>query len=433
MTLANPKHFTDREAALAAYDALWQPETTQRILNIEGISGNGKTTLLWYIAHHYDQSDRPRLVVDLAVESWRFQDHALLDYLVDGFKPYLPRNADEDYGKQAAQLDAEAAAIRRSALQVEINQHASAGGQITHSPITVTAEMNIRLAEHRRATRSQLTRTLMRLLQPLARRECVLLLDTYELVQQNSDGDFRSWLEEGLVESILVSLPAWRVVVAGRENLPYRADRHRQQRLPHWTRAEGDQFLGSYRLANAPLQAAIFEHCQGHPLLTDLAREVWTQGAAAQIPLTPADLSQDVDEEAGVRWLQKLLLERLKEPLKSGLEIAAMLRHLSLEALNALLPEDNQLTRAHYRQLLTFSFVQRPTGQPAAVHDLVRQTQDAWYRKQEPRLYQATHQKALQYYTQLPPEMPPDDKLPDLLYQKAVWPTVIICFIFSGI
>lgn len=53
MTLPDPKHFTDREAALAAYDALWQPETTQRILNVEGISGNGKTTLLWYIAHHY--------------------------------------------------------------------------------------------------------------------------------------------------------------------------------------------------------------------------------------------------------------------------------------------------------------------------------------------------------------------------------------------
>lgn len=73
MTLPDPKHFTDREAALAAYDALWQPETTQRILNVEGISGNGKTTLLWYIAHHHDQSDRPRLVVDLAVEAGAFR------------------------------------------------------------------------------------------------------------------------------------------------------------------------------------------------------------------------------------------------------------------------------------------------------------------------------------------------------------------------
>jgi hypothetical protein len=46
MTLPNPKHFTDREAALAAYDALWQPGISQRVLNIQGLSGNGKTTLL---------------------------------------------------------------------------------------------------------------------------------------------------------------------------------------------------------------------------------------------------------------------------------------------------------------------------------------------------------------------------------------------------
>ncbi|MER2600588.1 MAG: hypothetical protein ABTQ73_13805 [Caldilineales bacterium] len=44
MTLPSPEHFTDREEALAAYDALWSTTNGPRTLNIEGMSGNGKTT-----------------------------------------------------------------------------------------------------------------------------------------------------------------------------------------------------------------------------------------------------------------------------------------------------------------------------------------------------------------------------------------------------
>jgi tetratricopeptide (TPR) repeat protein len=249
---------------------------------------------------------------------------------------------------------------------------------------------------------------------PLAHRESVFLLDTYEKVRQSSDEDFRSWLEDELLEKIIAKLPAWRILLAGRENLPYRADRHHKNTLRHWTEAESRHFLTSYGLTDIPLHRAIFNHCQGHPLLTDYARDVWEQGKAIDRPLTPDDLLHDINQEAAAHWLQKLLLQRLPEPLRSGLEAAALLRYLSLDALNSLLPDEQHLSRDDFSHLLDFSFIQKVPGEASRVHDLIRQTEDAWYRKTE--FYRECHKQALQYYSQLSDTVPPDDKIPDQLF-----------------
>jgi len=140
MTLAHPKHFTDREAALAAYDALWQGGTTQRVLNIEGLSGNGKSTLLWFIEEHHDKSGRPRLRLSLDNATLTGETHALLDRLADAWEWELPPGALDPYRAEASRWDEEERAMRRAA-PITITQDASGGGRIENAPVSVSTEI----------------------------------------------------------------------------------------------------------------------------------------------------------------------------------------------------------------------------------------------------------------------------------------------------
>jgi len=235
----------------------------------------------------------------------------------------------------------------------------------------------------------------------LAEREMTLFVDSYEYVRHGADAEFRAWFEEQVLEALLQTLPHLRVVVAGREELPFRADRHQRATLRLWTAGESDRFLQSYAIDDPSLLAAIYAHCQGHPLLTNLAREVWSAGADVGRPLTPDELRADINRAAAAQWLVSRLLERLPEKLRAAVRAAALLRELSLDALNAVLDAGDALTTAEYQRLLRFSFVIAPPGQPPRVHDLIRQTEEAWNRTHEPARHQALHALAQAYYAQL--------------------------------
>ncbi len=402
MTLPSPGHFVGREEALAAYDDLWSLRTPQRILNVEGISGTGKTTLLWYIVNHHDQSGRLRVTLDLGDGQLRALDHALLDALVDQLA--LPDHSLSRMGyyKVADRLDRQAAAIRGSRADIRIEQLAQDRGSIGSSPIHVSIAMNQRLADHRRAARHRLTRELLEVCEPLRGRECVLLLDTYEAVGGSADADFRAWLEEELLPGLLARWPGLRVVLAGREELPWRADQHRRTALQGWTRSDSDAFLAQWGVTDDALRKAIFSHCRGHPLLTDMAREVWRAGIDSGVLLTAADLLEGVDREAASEWLFKRLVERLPTPLGEGLRAAALLRRLSLEALNALLDEQRRLDAGAYQRLLRLSIIQRVPGKAAVVHDLLRQVEDARCRQEEPKRFRDCNERAASYYIEEP-------------------------------
>jgi hypothetical protein len=98
---------------------------------------------LWYIANHHDTTERPRLLLDLDSDTLRSRDHALLDRIATSFANHLPPGALRKYNQLVVKLDDEAAAIRRSPINTQIEQTATQGGQITQSPIDVTAEINM--------------------------------------------------------------------------------------------------------------------------------------------------------------------------------------------------------------------------------------------------------------------------------------------------
>ena len=402
MTLPSPAHFTDREDALAAYDALWQPGGSQRVLNIEGMSGNGKSTLLWFLDNHHPRpAARLHLRLDMESASVRQGDYELLDALARQCRPCLDAGALAAYAARKDVALAQAQAIRAAPAEARIEQHVADGSSVAASPNSITFEVATRLADLRRQARTDLLWELCDALAGLAALEMTLFVDSYEYVRHGADAEFRAWFEEQVLEALLQTLPHLRVVVAGREELPFRADRHQRATLRLWTAGESDRFLQSYAIDDPSLLAAIYAHCQGHPLLTNLAREVWSAGADVGRPLTPDELRADINRAAAAQWLVSRLLERLPEKLRAAVRAAALLRELSLDALNAVLDAGDALTTAEYQRLLRFSFVIAPPGQPPRVHDLIRQTEEAWNRTHEPARHQALHALAQAYYAQL--------------------------------
>lgn len=102
MTLPSPQHFTDRQEALAAYDALWAPDAAQRVLNIEGLSGNGKSTLIGFLAgHHPRPAARIHLQLDFAAGSLRTGDYDVTDRLASQLRAHLPAGALATYAPAA--------------------------------------------------------------------------------------------------------------------------------------------------------------------------------------------------------------------------------------------------------------------------------------------------------------------------------------------
>jgi hypothetical protein len=82
------------------------------------------------------------------------------------------------------------------------------------------AEANERKADHDRRTRMTLSEVLFDALEPLAGRDWVLFVDTYERLAHHADSEFRRWFEDDFLDLLIHRQPGARVVMAGREGLP---------------------------------------------------------------------------------------------------------------------------------------------------------------------------------------------------------------------
>jgi tetratricopeptide (TPR) repeat protein len=130
--------------------------------------------------------------------------------------------------------------------------------------------------------------------------------------------------------------------------------------------------------------------------MTDRARQVWQVGRDADVPLRVDDLRPQTNREAATAWLLQAFVQRLPEDLRDAVRAAALLREVSLEALNAMLAP-RHLDPVTFARLLSLSFVGRPPA-PARTHDLVREVEDSWRRRQEPAEFHWLHTAAFQYF-----------------------------------
>ncbi|WP_239394767.1 hypothetical protein, partial [Frankia sp. CiP3] len=383
-----------------AYDALWRPGASP-VLCVSGLSGSGKSTLLCYL---HDRHDPHRVRVMLDLDGVRLTEgHRWLDALGEELSRQVRAVDLSRYRHTAARLDQQRVQIAPAAVHVRQSQSSLLGGGIEESPQTVhvdlsgaVAEANERKASHDRQARATLGDALFNALEPLAGREWVLLVDTYERVAHHANTEFRAWFEDEFLDVLIHRQPQARVVIAGREGLPTGGYLTQARPLAEWDRSASDRFLAGWGLADPALQEAVYAHCQGHPLVTDMARQVWQAGQDAHRPLRVSDLRPQTNRAAAIEWLLDEFVKRLPEDLRDAVRAATLLRDVSLEVLNAMLAPLRLDPRAFVR-LLSLSFIGRPPV-PARAHDLVREVEDSWRRREELTEYRRLHTAAFTHF-----------------------------------
>jgi hypothetical protein len=393
------RHFTDRQAALAAFDALWPGDGTW-VLAFHGLSGNGKSTLIDYLVETRAKRDGyPWAILDfegsrgLTLRSdWR----ALLDHLAGQWG--LGRHPGYTAAREEARRAYEA--IRHS-LQVRLEQRAEQG-QITASPITIEVGQSEALRRADERTRHQTAAALLNAAgAAYAHQRPLLFLDTYELMARAADKAYAGWLWLWL-GAMAVRLPGLRVIVGSRDELAGLTGRERQQQpLNFFSRADSDELLRKLGVAEPAWRAAVFERlAAGHPLLTEMAADLWDDAQTSGQPLPAADIPRLAGQEPAVEWLTGRILDRLESPLKAAVRWAALLRRFDQESLAAILPDGSgRLSDDDFDRLRCYSFVAPArVGRGWACHDLLRRVQNAYLATNKPTALREFHAQAAAYF-----------------------------------
>jgi tetratricopeptide (TPR) repeat protein len=389
-------NFTDREAELAAYDSMWAPGR-HRVLCLDGLSGIGKSTLLDYLARRHEPR-RPVAHVDL--DNRRLHGgYEFVTAVAAQLRALLPGLDWRRYEVTQRRVDDER--DRLLALpEVTIRQEQAARGRgdIGGSPQTATvsldalaAELDRREALFEQRSRARLLDALCGVLGPAD--PFAVLVDTFETAAHAPDPRFADWFNHEFVPAFERRVPGARLVLAGREDLPGGLP---SVTIRQWDRGDSDTFLAGRGLTDRGLAGAVFGHCQGHPLVTSLAADVWESGLASGKPLTPDQLRQGANQRAAVTWLMQQLYDRLPGGLGEIARVAVRLRTYQPELINHLLSGTASFDAKTEARLATLSFSEHLPGVGYRAHDLVREVEDAWFR-QRPDEYRRFHATAAGY------------------------------------
>ena len=274
-------HFTDREDQIAAFDALWE-SATPWILVFCGVSGNGKSTLIeWLIEFRCRPAGMRTVKIDCS-HSGGLDLPGVLNRLAELLSPGAGRafrRLSRDAQRQS-QHSAEMLARAQATRPIQVDMTAPSGGRIVDSHIHVHGSA-IDQEALRQAYHAQLISAYRDHLDALRPGRTVLFFDAFEHAQDNTSGR-----EMGLFWALLEDLhranPALRVIIGGQEDLALPSARawRRPESLDPFSEADSDALLRSWSdgQMTPELRRAIFELAQGHPLLTEMAAQLWRDG-----------------------------------------------------------------------------------------------------------------------------------------------------------
>ena len=206
-------HFQDREAAIAAFDRLWE-SSTPWILAFTGFSGHGKSTLLdWFEAKRCRKQNIPYALIGIGEHAAEIRGalHSLLESPNSNLHHFITVESLKTYRQE-----------RRSALEARNRRHlALTQRQEMHSSEKGEQMMSANVAEAYREMEAQADEVIIDVwldcietLQTQA--QVILLLDNYDAYQDSASTDDlkRFWQ---VMERAYGRVPGLRVVIASRE------------------------------------------------------------------------------------------------------------------------------------------------------------------------------------------------------------------------
>ena len=412
-------YFTDREAQIDAYDQLWKSNTPW-ILAFDGLSGNGKSTLLdWLIANRCQPAGTPHALLDLYSSPMR-QYAPLLRAMAMALCPYLEPAA---YARYCTRRQTILEALNRRRIEIQAIQTVTASEGSDLAGVHQQMDLSKLIRDAERHARDELTDAVLDLLGTLPG-QVVLFLDTYEALQRGGDADMEGWLWDELIGPARVHCPGLRMIVAGRDRLRMHsvARACAPMKLVSFSTDECRAFLRKREIKDVSLQSAIYHLTGGHPLLTDMAAELWNLGRESGRPLTLAELdtAPQVDgrvESRPEEWLYGRILDHLPPPIKSAARYGVLLRRFDRGTLNEILPSGTRpLDEETFRQFTRYSFIERRSQGDYQAHDLVRRAQLAWLQKADPAALAQFCTRAEAYYRTRYEKTCDPDHLAEALY-----------------
>ncbi|MBE7530860.1 MAG: hypothetical protein HS099_14145 [Ardenticatenaceae bacterium] len=400
------KHFTDRDEQKAAFARLWDAQARPFLL-FSGMSGAGKSTLMqWLIQNHC----RPQMVRVVHVDfSGGLKPYELMVALADLLTPEAAQRyrAAALAAWQAHQARLAEALQADAGRPIHAEQKAESGGQIHHADMHIQTGM----AENRRALRQILQDDLLVLFQVemahLIPDRGVIFLDTFEHMEGSTPAEELAGLWQ-LLAAICQQRPNLRVVVGSREDIADASMREWRRHVPleAFSAADSAIFLTEWSGKKMPetLIGVIYELAKGHPLLTEMAAEVWQEGEKVAKPLTITELRTGLLQRSAEEWLYGRMIDRFKAARQETQMAAARLGPLLradfvMGSLNAILPESvAPFDESAFRHFSSRSFVKSVAGGGWQFHELVRQVQRAYLARQDdPEVLQA-HRRARDYF-----------------------------------
>jgi tetratricopeptide (TPR) repeat protein len=229
-----------------------------------------------------------------------------------------------------------------------------------------------------------------------AGRPCLIFLDTFERLMEDADAHHRNWLWGWLTQAVQ-RYPRLRLVLGGRQPVRLARGQGRELNLPDLSAVDSDALLARQGVTDPAWRQAIYERLAGgHPLVTEMAGDLWRESGPSPLPI--ANIPHLAGQEKAIDWLTAKILKRLAEPLQSAVRWAALLRAFTPAILRATLPPDlPPLTEAHFEQLRAFSFVQPAAGHASGhytCHGLLRRVQSYYLGQTYPDEFRAFHQRA---------------------------------------
>ncbi len=383
------KYFTDRERQVQAFDRLWH-NPSPWVLFLYGMSGNGKSTFMRYViatrcrpqklAYTQLYLDSPEAATDRFV---------MAATLAEGLREHLPAKIFDRFEQQRNEILAGLQNQRANLRSTQIVK-AEAGATIRD----VQQDAVVRLARELDETAyRRLANAFVELAGALPER-VVFFLDGYEALQRTGDRGLSGWLWN-VLERCQKHCPGLRVVV-GCQDAPQLPIDYGvvDDDLAPFQCSDTQQLFRNLQISVPQLAEAVHKFTQGHPLLVAMAAQEALAGH-----LTLAEIRQAIDDNRRAEeWLFQRVIGRLPEPHRSALPWLALLRRFNHDGLNHLLaPRGITFSEKDFRVLQQFSFVRYDKGWWRC-HDLIRRTQQRYYKEAQPQTTHAFYEGCWQYH-----------------------------------
>ena len=403
--------FIGRSTYLEALDHFLLLDSPGWLLNLHGLAGIGKTTLLKQYAAQLAAAGPSPAYIDLEINN----DYPhILDALG---RSLLARNLSEaacSAYHQAMEQHRAWELSQRPIINQSFQISQSVVGDITQSVNVLRADIRLEAARLSAETWRQLAASLGRQASPI-----VVFVDHWDYLVEKLDAEGQvkyppgqvgprprwqallEWLTTDLVLPALseTEFPHLKVVLISLEPVREPALREDAEmlELQPLTETEVRGWLAAEGITDAQKVQVILDNTYGNPLLISFALS-----AIANNPqLDLSGLVEAVDKSAASEWLMEGLIEGLPEPSGSVLRRAVVLRHWRLGDLRRLIAERKQeLSDEWWRRFVDYPFVQDMDGDPGLKQFIraLREVRTWWLWRNDSGEFCDLHAQAMALY-----------------------------------